>query len=396
MNTRAYLTLFLLLVITPALTSCATSPRAKVRDSAEIRRLLKEPYTGLKARMAVVRFIDKSAKGPGQIGEGLAEMLTTSLFKTNRYILLDRQNLDAVINEQDFAEAGRISEKTAARVGEIEGVDLMVFGAVTAFEPEHLGAGGFLLGAVTLGASIAIASANEDAPVGAITYKESYVAIDLKIVDTKTGRIVSATSVEGRYYNYGGGVLGAVGGGDSRTPLFLGGFAGTGAEEAIRKAIETAVVEIVHNTPVEYYSVSDDLDDTPVGMLASIQTVTLLEGLERGRVDQPQSYVIKTQKQYEKLLYELDAPIETSPVFDWTKRNLIAVFAGEKPEKGYKIAITRAIYTDDALVIHIKQAAPAPLKEGDPPRVDYVGPHSPFDVVSIAKPVKPVRFVWEE
>ena len=54
-----------------------------------------EDAMGPKARVAVNKFTDKSAKGrsTGEIGDGMAEMLTTALFNTNRYIVLERQTL---------------------------------------------------------------------------------------------------------------------------------------------------------------------------------------------------------------------------------------------------------------------------------------------------------------
>ena len=51
-----------------------------------------EDAMGPKARVAVTKFIDKSAKGRsyGAIGDGMAEMLANALFSTNRFIVLER------------------------------------------------------------------------------------------------------------------------------------------------------------------------------------------------------------------------------------------------------------------------------------------------------------------
>ena len=119
--------LLALIILATLMTSCATGTQATLRGPAgpTIAAAQQQPANGKKARIAVVKFIDKSAKGAGHLGSGLADMLTTGLFRTNRYILLDRQDLDAIINEQDFAATGRISEQTAAKIGEIEGVDLL-------------------------------------------------------------------------------------------------------------------------------------------------------------------------------------------------------------------------------------------------------------------------------
>src|SRR4030042_1687081 len=121
-------------------------PTARTTPSAgpTIDQAVKEDYMGPKARIAVTRFVDKSAKGPisGQIGDGMSEMLANALFGTNRFIVLERQSLGDVIAEQDLGASGRIRQETAARIGEIEGADLLIEGTITEFEPGASGAGG--------------------------------------------------------------------------------------------------------------------------------------------------------------------------------------------------------------------------------------------------------------
>jgi curli biogenesis system outer membrane secretion channel CsgG len=387
-------------LLTAALFSgCATGTTATVRGGGgpTMAQARAEAYNGPKARVAVVKFIDKSAKGAGNIGSGMADMLVTALFQSNRYIMLDRQDINDIINEQDFAEAGRVSDKTAAAIGAMEGADLLVMGAVTEFEPEHIGAGGVIIGLITFGASLAIASKNDDTPLGAVTYKQSSIAIDLKIVDAKTGRIVYTGTVKGRYENWGGGVIGGVGGGWSRTPIGLGGFSGTGAEQAIRKGIEAAVTDIVKNTPAQYYRVQESESVILASQLAAIYPVNLYYPNAN---DQPkrEARVISDKESYSRLLSDLSVVEETAPQFDWSKTRLLAVFAGEKPVKGYRIAIEKAIHLDDVLEVRIAEAAPPASAAPDPSTKksgEESGPDWPFDVVRISNTEKPIRFVWQ-
>ena len=73
------------------LSGCASlmEPQAKVTSGGGpgIQQAQQEAYNGPKARIAVSRFTDRTAKGwwTGRIGDGMAEMLTTSLFNTNRF-----------------------------------------------------------------------------------------------------------------------------------------------------------------------------------------------------------------------------------------------------------------------------------------------------------------------
>ena len=193
------------------------------------------PYNGPKARITVSKFVDKSAKGYYDIGEGMTDMLTTALFNTNRFIVLERGELGEVLREQDLAASGRIKQGTEAPTGEIEGAELLVVGAITEFEPNAGGVGGGLLTGV-FGAGIGL--------------NVAHIAIDLRIIDAKTSRILSAQTVEGRAQDVGGLAGIAVGG-----PLAVGfgAFAKTPMEKAIRVCLQTAVNYIAQQTPAQFY-----------------------------------------------------------------------------------------------------------------------------------------------
>src|SRR5262249_57115694 len=121
-------------------------PKATVtnREGKSIEEAQQEAYDGPKARVAVNRFTDKTGKGwwTGAIGDGMADMMATALFHSNRYIVLERQTLDDVLKEQDLASGGRIKKGTGAPTGEIEGAELLITGAVTEFEGAQSGVGG--------------------------------------------------------------------------------------------------------------------------------------------------------------------------------------------------------------------------------------------------------------
>lgn len=391
-------------------TACATTEEAHVRGGGgpSMAQAQAIRYDGPKARIAVVKFIDKTAKAGGKLGEGMADMLTTSLFNTNRYILLDRQDLNAVINEQDFAAAGRISDATAVKMGNIEGAELLVFGAITGFEADALGAGGILLGAITLGASVAVAAHNsrDGLPIGALTYTESYIALDMKVVDARTGRVVAASTVEGRTQNWGGGVIGGVGGGWSRAPVALGGWGGTGVEKAVRDCLDAAVKNLVKNTPADYYRHVEGLDMTPVGLVLQPAPVTLPYANARS-VRGPSARVVDGQESYNTLLADLKTPQNQAPVFDWKTARLIAVFAGEKQIKGYRIGVDKVVNRAKELEVTIRQAPPLPQPEQAPDHrkkkkgaadddEDLGGPDWPFEIVKVENTGKPVKFIWAQ
>ncbi|MBN1931801.1 MAG: hypothetical protein JW786_09365 [Desulfobacterales bacterium] len=221
---------------------CEMTPKAKVTSAggSGIAEAQLEAYDGPKARIAVSRFTDKTGKGwwTGAIGDGMSDMLATALFNTNRYIVLERQALQEVLEEQDLGASGRIKKETAAPIGQIEGAELLVTGAVTEFQAGSGGIGGGVGG--TVGRVVG-------GVLGGI--RKSHIAIDLRIIDTRTSRIVAATSVEGeaRDFNLGGILVGSgVGGG-------LGGYSKTPMEKAVRIALGEAVKFIAERTPQTYY-----------------------------------------------------------------------------------------------------------------------------------------------
>lgn len=231
-----------------ALMSCAPTATVTSGGGPSIDEAQAERYDGPKARLAVGEFKDKTAKGDGasgwfglygfhfkEIGDGMRDMLTTALFNTNRYIVLEREQLDEVLKEQDLAAAGRVKKETAAPTGEIYGADLIITASVTEFEGGAKGVGGEtrILG-VTVSGGV----------------KKAHVAIDIRIIDAKTSQIVAAASVQGNATSFGAGGATRIGG---SLPVALGGFSKTPTEQAIRTSIQKAVEYIVTKTPANYY-----------------------------------------------------------------------------------------------------------------------------------------------
>jgi curli biogenesis system outer membrane secretion channel CsgG len=214
-----------------------------------------EAYNGPKARVAVSQFTDRTAKGAGyggyhwynpQIGNGMADMLSDALLQSNRFIVLERQALGAVLQEQDLAASGRVSRETGASIGQIEGAELLIKGAVTEFEPGAAGAGGGAgLGSFGWGGAV----------VGGVLggLRQSHVAIVLQVVDARTSRILFSTTIEGRAndFNLGGFLAGF--GRSFGAGAGLGVWQKTPVEKAIRIAIAQAVQELSLKTPQTYF-----------------------------------------------------------------------------------------------------------------------------------------------
>lgn len=234
-------------IATFSLLAAGCAPRTRVTmdgGPVDINQATLERYDGPKARVAVSRFKDKTAKGwwSGEIGDGMADMLATALVNTGRYITLERRQLADVIAEQDLGASGRVRRRTAAPIGEVEGAEILVTGTVTEFEPNA--GGGRAVGLIAM-----LPYGGALAPMAA-SFEKAHIAIDIRAIDTRTSRIVFATSVEGSATDVAG--LGAALGPAS----VLGGYARTPMEKAIRAAINQAVQVMVARTPADYYHVA--------------------------------------------------------------------------------------------------------------------------------------------
>ena len=244
---KQFYSILALLFFTAGLAGCVTpSPSARVQstDGPDMATARAEAYHGPKAAIAVADFEDKTV-GRGyyraEYGRGMQDMLVTSLFNSNRFIVLEREKLQAIMAEQDMGASGRIRQDTAAPIGELEGAQLLVLAAVTGFDPGQAGGRGSArgVGGGLLGDLRSVMGG----------YQRAHIAIDLRIVDTTTGRILAATNVQGNAHSYdlGGSILGSQAGGALST------FARTPMEQAIRQAINEAVNFVASQTPDHFY-----------------------------------------------------------------------------------------------------------------------------------------------
>ena len=227
------------------LTSCTslTQPTATVDNNAGGTAL--PPYSGPKARVAVADFEVKAAKATFEIGSGLREMLTTALINSNRFSVVERQALGAVMQEQELAASGAAQPGGAVQRGQIKTADLIVTAAVTEFEPQASG------GAAGIGGGGGVGSGILGGLLGAALNK-AHMAMDIRIVDTSTSEVLAATRVQGQASDVAGGLMvGFLGG------WGLGGglsaYANTPMEKAIRICIIEAVRYISQGIPAGYY-----------------------------------------------------------------------------------------------------------------------------------------------
>lgn len=134
----------------------------------------------LKKRVAISRFEDRTGSGYHSLGSGVADMLSTALVKSGKFIVIERQELDNVLSEQKLGESGLVTPETAPKVGQLLGAELFVVGAVTEFgtKESNISGGVSLFG-------------------GGLKTKKARAVVDVRLINTSTGEIIASESEEG-------------------------------------------------------------------------------------------------------------------------------------------------------------------------------------------------------
>jgi curli biogenesis system outer membrane secretion channel CsgG len=378
---------------------CACAPEARITSGTPgMENVRLQPSTGPKARIAVATFEDKTAKGYFRIGEGMATMFTTALVNSDRFIVLERDLIDEIIGEQDLAAWGRVKAGTGAPIGEIEGAELMLTGAVTEFEPGTFGLGGGIIGLGTLITSAIIHEKNPHVPIAAATYMESHIALDVRLIDTATSRILASLTVEGSGQDWGGGIMAELGGGRSRLPIAFGTFQNAATEKAIREAIDLAVAAITLKAPKKLFNYTDE--DFADGRMLGFSFLDL-PGLSGVNFRSRDLRTANSTQEWTALITALGLPgTKAAPPVDFASRQVIAVFAGTQKEPGKNISIEKAVAYSDRVEITATLTAPpmsAEISKGNSEKSDSVVDERSFNPVALfhmEKTGRPVKVVW--
>lgn len=240
--------LFKVLISIPVffLISCSAMTTTQVQTTTQnVNEVVK--YQGPKARIAVAKFNCKAAKCYGDIGEGIKDMLVDALVKSGKFIVLERgESFEAVKEEINLSQSGYIQKGKKIQKGLMEGADILVVGSIVAFEPR---AGGFNTGSI-VGGLLSKVPVFGGVKIGK---KDAYIAAIIRLIDTRTGRIISSTRVEGKASSFKIGGLGGILSGSIGLGAGLETYKNTPMEKAVMVMVDNAVKEISKNIPDSYY-----------------------------------------------------------------------------------------------------------------------------------------------
>ena len=151
-----------------------------------------------KKRVAILSFDDAAVEasaartvGTSQdVGAFLSDVVVKELLKGSVYTVVERRAIDQVLKEQNFSNSNRADPKTAAAIGRVLGVDAIIVGSVTQFGIEE--------SAVALGSGALGRVTREVLGGGKRVNNKATVGMTARMVDTKTGEVLTAASGSGK------------------------------------------------------------------------------------------------------------------------------------------------------------------------------------------------------
>ncbi len=136
-----------------------------------------------KPRIGVLRFTNNVTGmwwWNTKVARDLQDLLASELVSMRKFHVLERKEIDAVLGEQNLSASGRISKSTLVKMRKIKGAKYLVAGTVTAFEQAKKKKGKIRYKGLSLGGKKG----------------KTYIAVDVKVIDSETGEIVDARTIE--------------------------------------------------------------------------------------------------------------------------------------------------------------------------------------------------------
>ncbi|MGD9642254.1 MAG: CsgG/HfaB family protein [Elusimicrobiales bacterium] len=168
----------LIMIAMIAAAGCAPSRSVKQQQalSVDVTEKVKSSLTGPKRRIGVVEFENKSAYGQGRLGGAASDILVTELVKSGKFIVVERDRLNKVMEEQKFQSQGMTDPATVAKLGQVMGLEAIVVGSVSQFGVKKEGS---------------------DYLLTQSKRQLAEVTVDLRLIDVQSGQVIMADSGKG-------------------------------------------------------------------------------------------------------------------------------------------------------------------------------------------------------
>lgn len=161
------------------------------------------------------------------IGKGVVTELVSELVRNGTFTVMERSQVDRILNEQNFQQGNRADASSAAKVGKLLGVDAIIIGSIIQFDRQ-----------------------NNKIAFGLKKETKAIVVIDARIVGMRTGEILAVAEGKGEAKRS------QLNTDDDKNVAFSRSadawsvnFANTILGEATRAAVDNVVVELAAAAP---------------------------------------------------------------------------------------------------------------------------------------------------
>jgi curli biogenesis system outer membrane secretion channel CsgG len=168
-------------------------------------------------------------------------MLQTALFESNHFLVMDQSTCKGISAEKLLSESFLSDADAILKQGQTQKGEVSVYGAVTLLE-----GGGWGLRCKIPGAPVKLGGA----------YHKAKITIELRVVETESGRVLANRSVKGEALS-GKCDVGTTAV-DCELPINLKLFANTPLELAIRDCIYRAVINLCKSIPQSHFRHADE------------------------------------------------------------------------------------------------------------------------------------------
>jgi curli biogenesis system outer membrane secretion channel CsgG len=189
------------------------------------------------------------------VAGGIRDMMINAVFNSGKFIVLERQTLDKINWEQEFSQSSRVGDKTRIPLNKIEGAELILIGSLNTLEANQSGGNiGGVVSSVTSALPFWGIPYTTETTEAEVSWDSAKVAMDLRLIDTRTSRVVAVATVEGKARSAGlGGRKTEYTWNAGELPRGFSLYHKTPVEDAFRKMVDAAVEFLVTKTPEDYY-----------------------------------------------------------------------------------------------------------------------------------------------
>lgn len=170
----------LLIVALLALTlgACSNDGVSNVRKDDKIQSMREydsvQGVVSPKRKVVIAEFKNQTRFGSRRLGSSLTDVITTELVKSNRFIVLEREDLSKVMQEINFSNT--LGQGQLASERKFQDADYVITGAITKYSVNTTGNKGIVSSSKT---------------------QRAEISFDMKMINVRTGEVVLSDQGEG-------------------------------------------------------------------------------------------------------------------------------------------------------------------------------------------------------